>query len=128
MVATKKVTTAANEGGCEGDADDDRIGDEGGHEDSGNHGRRHPCPVPQELPAACEEGSESRRVVSEGSRDADRRRSEGPAWHARRSGEDTSEGAEKATKAATKGAREEAEAHSMKGAKNGLPAGSSLTT
>jgi len=83
-VATKKVTMAASESRCEGDADDDRIGDEGGHEGSGDHGRRHQRPDPQELPAACEGGSESRRVLSEGSRDADRRRSEGPARHARR--------------------------------------------
>jgi hypothetical protein len=37
-VATKKVTTAASESRCEGEADDDRIRDEGGHEGSGDHG------------------------------------------------------------------------------------------
>jgi hypothetical protein len=32
------MTTAASESRCEGEADDDRISDEGGHESSGDHG------------------------------------------------------------------------------------------
>jgi hypothetical protein len=37
-VATKKVTTAASESRCEGEADGDRIRDEGDHKGSGDHG------------------------------------------------------------------------------------------